>query len=369
MDSRTSVAAQCADWDRKTSAQLDLVESICRSGNSPQCVRVPAVDQVDADAPAATPPAVFWFGSTEEAYNASQSRDDIRDGDVLAVESERVAAVLMGAWPVAVTRAHGQLHTDIGQPGADLRTVEGGRYAVSVDQALALAATFGTDTDADGPAVDQADAPAPAPTDAPDAVWSLPMTPGGGRLIGRPTRVTVRTQPVTVLGPVNFEPSMVRVRTADGAVHRAMREHVTAATAPAPVVDQVAPAAPVAAPAPVTEPVPAPVAPVVDPVAAPAAPAPAVAQPYRATITGRGEVDGYALPVAGKVARDLAKELKRVLYAEREALGGVFWLLTSQRGTLGIVPAEGHDAPADWTRVVARAAELLAASTDVPAGH
>jgi hypothetical protein len=37
MDNRTSHDARAADWDRKTRQQLDLVEKICRSGNSPQC--------------------------------------------------------------------------------------------------------------------------------------------------------------------------------------------------------------------------------------------------------------------------------------------------------------------------------------------
>ncbi|MGW2700850.1 hypothetical protein [Streptomyces sp. NPDC001340] len=55
-------------------------------------------------------PTVYRFNSTWEAYNATQCRDDIRDGDVLVVESEGVTGFLDAAWPVAITEAHGQFH-------------------------------------------------------------------------------------------------------------------------------------------------------------------------------------------------------------------------------------------------------------------
>ncbi|MGW4048854.1 hypothetical protein [Streptomyces sp. NPDC004721] len=57
-----------------------------------------------------TTPAVHRFDSTWEAYNASQCRDDIRDGDVLVVEPEGVVGFLDAAWPAAITKAHGQFH-------------------------------------------------------------------------------------------------------------------------------------------------------------------------------------------------------------------------------------------------------------------
>lgn len=56
-----------------------------------------------------------------------------------------------------------------------------------------------------------------------NATWTRHLTPGWGRTFARPTRVSVRSEPVTVLGPVAFEPSMLRVRRADGTVVRAMR--------------------------------------------------------------------------------------------------------------------------------------------------
>lgn len=53
---------------------------------------------------------IHHFDSTYDAYNESQVRDDINDGDVLAVESERVVGILVGAWPVAITKQHGRFH-------------------------------------------------------------------------------------------------------------------------------------------------------------------------------------------------------------------------------------------------------------------
>lgn len=40
-----------------------------------------------------TEPAAWAFFSTGEAYGACQCRDDIRDGDVLVVESEQVIGI------------------------------------------------------------------------------------------------------------------------------------------------------------------------------------------------------------------------------------------------------------------------------------
>jgi len=44
-------------------------------------------------------PKVHYFESTQDAYDGTQTRDDIADGDVL-----------VGAHPVAITRNHGELH-------------------------------------------------------------------------------------------------------------------------------------------------------------------------------------------------------------------------------------------------------------------
>jgi len=71
------------------------------------------------------------FDDTEEAYNMTQCRDDIRDGDVLIIEREGVVGFLRSAWPAALTTAHGELHRIEGDP----RTIDDGRYAASVEAA------------------------------------------------------------------------------------------------------------------------------------------------------------------------------------------------------------------------------------------
>ena len=54
--------------------------------------------------------AIHFFGSTGEAYNACQCRDDIATGDLLIIPSERVVGIA-DAWPIAITAESGELHT------------------------------------------------------------------------------------------------------------------------------------------------------------------------------------------------------------------------------------------------------------------
>lgn len=56
-------------------------------------------------------PRIHRFESTADAYTATQTDDSIRDGDVLVIESEKVAGFLCAAWPIAVTEEHGEFHT------------------------------------------------------------------------------------------------------------------------------------------------------------------------------------------------------------------------------------------------------------------
>ncbi|MFZ3569263.1 hypothetical protein ACNYS0_20135 [Streptomyces sp. BH034] len=79
------------------------------------------------------------FDSTGEAYNMTQCRDDIHDGDVLIIEAEHVVGFLRSAWPAALTTEHGELHTITGDP----RTLDDGKYAASVDRAEEIARTRG----------------------------------------------------------------------------------------------------------------------------------------------------------------------------------------------------------------------------------
>ncbi|MGE9695932.1 hypothetical protein [Streptomyces sp. CH6] len=82
---------------------------------------------------------VHTFESTQQAYNATQCRDDVRDGDVLAIPSEGVVGFLRSAWPAAITAKTGELHGIIGDP----RTIDGGDYVASVDRAEAVARELG----------------------------------------------------------------------------------------------------------------------------------------------------------------------------------------------------------------------------------
>lgn len=86
----------------------------------------------------ATPaaPSVHTFRTTAEAYNASQTDDAIRDGDVLVATDERVAGVMVRAWPTAITSTTGEFHSL-----ADSLTwadVDAGRYALAVQVAEAV---------------------------------------------------------------------------------------------------------------------------------------------------------------------------------------------------------------------------------------
>ena len=53
---------------------------------------------------------VWYFRDSGEAYDATQVDERIKNGDVLIVPSEKVAGVLVEAWPVAVTEAFGHFH-------------------------------------------------------------------------------------------------------------------------------------------------------------------------------------------------------------------------------------------------------------------
>ncbi|APD18629.1 hypothetical protein SEA_PAPAYASALAD_50 [Streptomyces phage PapayaSalad] len=96
------------------------------------------------------------FPSTEEAYDATQCREDINDGDVLVIESEKVVGFLRRSWPAAVTAENGELHRIQGDP----RTIDDGRYAASVSRAERIAAELGVPLDhtiaEEAPAADNA---------------------------------------------------------------------------------------------------------------------------------------------------------------------------------------------------------------------
>ncbi|WP_406501570.1 hypothetical protein OHA04_27510 [Streptomyces sp. NBC_01590] len=108
-------------------------------------------------------PAVHRFATTAEAYGATQSSDDIHDGDVLVIEPEGVVGFLTGAWPVAITAEHGDLHALT----ISAREVEDGRYAASADTAERIAREIGAALPTNAPApLDEALTPASADKEA-----------------------------------------------------------------------------------------------------------------------------------------------------------------------------------------------------------
>lgn len=163
-------------------------------------------------------PTVHTFGDTGEAYDASQCRDEIRDGDILHVPSESVVGFLFQAWPTAVTVESGEF-----SGSADLTGIRGEGYGASIDAARALADSLGYAladvTTGTGPAVadqgdqvaerapivcDQADTvpaveparivyvtPAPAPTAPAVAEPAEPVTGPGHTYGAHPQRVHV----------------------------------------------------------------------------------------------------------------------------------------------------------------------------------
>lgn len=83
-------------------------------------------------------PKVWTFYSTGEAYAACQWREDIRDGDVLVVEQEKVVGIAE-TWPFALTARYGDLHLTTHDPA----TYGDGKYATSIPIAEREAARLG----------------------------------------------------------------------------------------------------------------------------------------------------------------------------------------------------------------------------------
>jgi hypothetical protein len=81
---------------------------------------------------------VFVFDSTGDAYDSSQCLDQIKDGDLLIVPSEKVAGFLVQAWPCAVTDELGVFHALAEDLSWD--EFEGGQYAASAKLAAEIAA-------------------------------------------------------------------------------------------------------------------------------------------------------------------------------------------------------------------------------------
>ncbi|MBA0053474.1 hypothetical protein E0L36_22120 [Streptomyces sp. AJS327] len=133
---------RCRDLDEDEAADRAPCKS-CRARARDRAASREAALRAEEEAAAQEParpevsvPGTHTFDSSAEAYDASQCRDDIRDGDVLVVPSEGIVAILNRAWPAALTAVHGELHTLTAAAG----DIEGGRYKASVEAAAQAAA-------------------------------------------------------------------------------------------------------------------------------------------------------------------------------------------------------------------------------------
>lgn len=82
-----------------------------------------------------------YFGSTGEAYDASQCRDEIKDGDLLVVLNEGVIGFLVQAWPVSITKGVGHFHTFSYVDNSEEH------YQESIERALNLIKFYGLEVD------------------------------------------------------------------------------------------------------------------------------------------------------------------------------------------------------------------------------
>ncbi|MDQ0762042.1 hypothetical protein [Streptomyces canus] len=104
------------------------------------------VDATDkARAAEAAEPKVWHFASSNDARTAAD-REEVADGDVLVVESERIVGFTVGVLPVAITEQHGAFnrYANLGKPareyaeGSWTRSVERAeQVAIELDYALA----------------------------------------------------------------------------------------------------------------------------------------------------------------------------------------------------------------------------------------
>jgi hypothetical protein len=75
-------------------------------------------------------PKIHEFETTGEAYDASQTDDNIKDGDILVATEEKVIGILVQAWPVSIdSNKTGHFHAL--KPGLQWSTFEGGKYSDS----------------------------------------------------------------------------------------------------------------------------------------------------------------------------------------------------------------------------------------------
>jgi hypothetical protein len=111
-------------------------------------------------------PTVHRFDSTTEA-DAATDREEVADGDVLVVESERTVGFAVVVMPVAITEEHGAFRRCAGL-GKPAREYSDGHYIRSVELAEKIATELGfTLADPTAAQVSESSAPRPAPIEIP----------------------------------------------------------------------------------------------------------------------------------------------------------------------------------------------------------
>lgn len=122
-------------------------------------------------------PTVHRFDSTAEA-DAAADREEVADGDVLVVESERAVGFVVIVMPVAITEEHGAFrrYAGLGKPA---REYSEGHYIRSVDLAEKLATELGFPlADPAAAQVSKGDATGPAPRPVRIEIPRLLVAPG-----------------------------------------------------------------------------------------------------------------------------------------------------------------------------------------------
>ncbi|WP_019548591.1 hypothetical protein [Streptomyces sulphureus] len=123
-----------------TSEQAARVSVLCKAcETAAQDIAASREAQAAKDKAPVTDPQVHRFDSTGDAYGETQWNGEIRDGDVLVIESEGVVGILRRAWPAALTEQHGELHT-LTAPAAE---IDDAKYAASVATAAEAARQLG----------------------------------------------------------------------------------------------------------------------------------------------------------------------------------------------------------------------------------
>ena len=91
-------------------------------------------------------PKTHEFESTGEGYDALQCDENIKDGDILIVPSEKVVGIAVEAWPVAITAERGEFAQLL--PGRDWSALRNGGDPKDYSLSFRLAQSLALELDA-----------------------------------------------------------------------------------------------------------------------------------------------------------------------------------------------------------------------------